>query len=1087
MSFQGDVAGIGLGELLQSLARGGKDGVLKLYGADLAAHLGVENKLLYLLESPEEEEDAITRRCDAAWVLDPDPTLSQHRKTVIARADRLETVYRMLEAPSLHFRFEPGPLPLPRGMRSRRPNVLGQGGGTAAENSPWGRGIGVEALLLEHARITDESAGETRPAPYSVPRRCDGGVEPPEFQAFLVQCDGQSTVLEIADRLGWPLRQAQGVITDLSRAGLTRLATAQELLGLAQLELEMGRDHRAAERIQGWMDMSPPGPLYQEDAELLTAAWESGRLGDVMSLMASSRARALVRKLDLLSADLFEQLDRWEDLAQYHPNDSIARFKRSTLRIASMQQGMEIEGGAGELVMECLRIARAFSDQGQDSRARVILLQAATTQPETPQTRTELGARLIEVGLPDEGAAWMIDAAQSLIDDQDADKAVQVLGALLKGVPDHREAQGLLARTRARMTRSRKRRKHSLVAVSGLIALSLVAVVQVHSQHDRDRKIDEVTERLANPTEALRLLHEYFPSDSSDGIAALRATLEQRQRDQDRSRRREWEDRYNQIADSTAEGDPSEAIRMMVALPSPPRMDSGMVVEWGNVAALIERLQLRLEAEVEAHKKLPITPSNEQRQGEANSILGLTKLIETCKEIGRDPYLGFAGRIEKLKADAEATRTDREERERAKEKADIEQLLDDLLAAAQFEKGSGQYAAAVATFHEILTYDDGDIEELIAEELEEAERWLAAVEKAREQAEVGDHPEAIATLEQSGLDPRDESLRWRVVSEPAGAEVTLDNGKSQIAPFVLETAVGEQLTLTFRLEGYEERSVSIDSPADLTARLNRRAERSWPSEYRVEAAPTPVGVDHVVADRKGRIERVRPDGEVRWSVVLPTLAGVARTPQFLPRRPGELLVLGEAGKVWLVNAETGATEGPLDLGTPVLKGPYPISNGIAATFENGTYAIWDEGLDPRVRPTSSRESLSIERSSAYDEGNPNMMVLRSGRGLPNDLASQWTEWSVEILEDHYAVRRGGNQPYEFSIRRSGEWSFVAWEMPNSVVPTGRLWISDSEGLRSFLPTVAQPAAPSETPEGTPAPATPGQEQTVEAPDSTSEQ
>ena len=39
----------------------------------------------------------------------------------------------------------------------------------------------------------------------------------------------------------------------------------------------------------------------------------------------------------------------------------------------------------------------------------------------------------------------------------------------------------------------------------------------------------------------------------------------------------------------------------------------------------------------------------------------------------------------------------------------------------------------------------------------------------------------------------------------------------------------------------------------------------------------------------------------------------------------------------------------------------------------------------------------------------------------------------------------------FTVRRTGDWQFLAWEAPNAKIPGGRLWISDDAGLRAFEP------------------------------------
>ena len=67
MSFQGDVAGIGLGELLQGLARGERNGVLTLTGRHLLATVGLRKGQLYLLPGPEEDDSLWRDRCMRAF------------------------------------------------------------------------------------------------------------------------------------------------------------------------------------------------------------------------------------------------------------------------------------------------------------------------------------------------------------------------------------------------------------------------------------------------------------------------------------------------------------------------------------------------------------------------------------------------------------------------------------------------------------------------------------------------------------------------------------------------------------------------------------------------------------------------------------------------------------------------------------------------------------------------------------------------------------------------------------------------------------------------------------------------------------
>ena len=98
MSFQGDVRGIGLAELLQGLARGRKEGVLTLTSkGEKRAVLGLEDGKAWLLPDPDEEvEDWKTRGRDA-WADDPSFTIEPSRMEPIVKAGRLEQLYSLLD------------------------------------------------------------------------------------------------------------------------------------------------------------------------------------------------------------------------------------------------------------------------------------------------------------------------------------------------------------------------------------------------------------------------------------------------------------------------------------------------------------------------------------------------------------------------------------------------------------------------------------------------------------------------------------------------------------------------------------------------------------------------------------------------------------------------------------------------------------------------------------------------------------------------------------------------------------------------------------------------------------------------------
>ena len=49
------------------------------------------------------------------------------------------------------------------------------------------------------------------------------------------------------------------------------------------------------------------------------------------------------------------------------------------------------------------------------------------------------------------------------------------------------------------------------------------------------------------------------------------------------------------------------------------------------------------------------------------------------------------------------------------------------------------------------------------------------------------------------------------------------------------------------------------------------------------------------------------------------------------------------------------------------------------------------------------------------------------------------------------LARSEDGTQSFAARCQGAWRYVAWEPPNSKCPNGRLWLSDTGGVRGFEP------------------------------------
>ncbi|MDF1839376.1 MAG: DUF4388 domain-containing protein, partial [Planctomycetota bacterium] len=264
MSFQGDVRGIGLAELLQGLARGRKEGLLSLGGSDRSSCLiGLLDGRLILLPDEDEDETSLANRIRIANSHGLEDAVEEKELETLGHADRLEHLYCLLDGGEVHFRFDPGELE--RLEADICPNS----------------GTQLEFILLEYARICDELEGFPSLsflAPNAVPQWVNPALAESVSERVRGNIDGRSTIGEIGDRLGWPIRQTRLTLAGLFQAGALRLSTDQELLALTLQEMEMRQFSRACQRLRAWIELCPPGPLHPDVAAVLTEEWISGRL-----------------------------------------------------------------------------------------------------------------------------------------------------------------------------------------------------------------------------------------------------------------------------------------------------------------------------------------------------------------------------------------------------------------------------------------------------------------------------------------------------------------------------------------------------------------------------------------------------------------------------------------------------------------------------------------------------------------------------------------------------------------------------------------------------------------------------------------
>lgn len=1043
MSFQGDVGGIGLADLLQSLARG-RSGVLSLHSKDgLRATLGVEDGSVHLLPEPEEDPEVWRKLARIAWVDDPETLVDMLRMEEIARARRIETLYRLLDSNTVHFRFAPGPVPKKpegSGIGASEQGLERKGPG---RESVWCAPLQIEGMLLEYARLKDDwdSLGTAwRDVENVVLQRLDSGPMKGDVERIHRTCDGTSSLQEMSDRLGWALRLTRNLALQELRRGALRFSTPPELLYLVQHELARAQTERAVSRLSSWLEVAPGGPLAEVDAHAFEAEWQAGRLQPVIHALPARFGRTFLRRLDHAAPAALASLTRWKDFVREKANDRTAQIRLITWQLrASVDPN--IPG-----VRELLALSRILLRENRRAAAASLMRIAAARAPETAHVRLEIGQCMVQAGIAAEAAPFLLDVIRPALEAGRSDEILPALRALSDALPDNRDIRRLYLKARAHAVQSSLVKKHSVLTITVLVALSVGAIVQYTSHKQHEDRLQGVLALANDPTAALLELDASFPGDDSPRVTSLRAELTERKRRTELAIRTAWTDEYNGAAVECTVGDMELGLRRALALPPAPTLRAGEE-PLPLVSDLYNGLAARLDAQLaQLGEKIEDKPEQAQAEGRVLSLL--RSLEEPIGAKVPEAAAEFAKRLTAMRKRVEGRGETRARERSERERKDNLAQQDVLINTARAHEKAGDHQRALDTYHQLVDTDpSGKLRELFAHEIGVVENRVRAIADARSLAEAGRHPEAYKRLQSALEDPDAWLLPWRVTTTPSGARAKLADGTERVTPFTLETTWNETVEFTLELDGHEPHKVRSEHPGDVAVSLSRNPERAWSTTGRVEAPPVAVGDDHVVVDRSGGIARLSRSGAIAWETHFSSLGGVGRAPVFLPGRPGHLLVVTEDGEVWIVNATDGSKDGPWSAGSPPIEGPTCASDSAVVRFRNGKVYAWTERLLPtEVDPTA------ITAPADPNEGsNAGLAVLRRRTSSATTFPCPWSPYTVEITDALFTVRSSVSGERSVNLRRAGEWTYVAWEAPNVAIPHGRLWISDEKGLRAFAP------------------------------------
>ena len=215
------------------------------------------------------------------------------------------------------------------------------------------------------------------------------------------------------------------------------------------------------------------------------------------------------------------------------------------------------------------------------------------------------------------------------------------------------------------------------------------------------------------------------------------------------------------------------------------------------------------------------------------------------------------------------------------------------LAHASIERH--KYGRARRHYEEIVANATaGKVRRVLKDELVQVRQKRDAVEKARKQAERGEHKKALAPLKRTFDESVPVMLPFRVQTTPEGVAVavrsvqsdgTLSETTTRETPFTMEGTFLDTWVLDFQLGDFDSRQLRVEGPQDLDVVLSRTPAARFETAGRVDAVPAPLGNgttgDYVVCDRNGTVQRIAWDGAIRWRNQIATVSGVILIPLIL--------------------------------------------------------------------------------------------------------------------------------------------------------------------------------------------------------------
>lgn len=509
MTFSGDLQGISLADVFQSIAANRGSGTLHVRWRRCERFVGfVDGAVAGIGLGPRKPVPILDHLCDRGWV---DPRRAQRllarrrrsRKTPcrlllearLIDEDRLrdafvqwiaETVYDLLLLENARFSFTEGPLDTAT---------------FGADQKALAIRLDPGALLVEGLRRRDEwerihrIVGSERDLFVLLEGWEEADLDPraQEVAPFL---DGRTDLAAIVSELRADRFEVLRAVAALVRAGVARPCTTEELEGLAEEAVREGAADEAARLLGVAVERERSNrDLRRRLAELLEGL---GRFADAAAEYAQMGYHA-VRE-----GAIDEALEHYDRAVELQADDPALHERR----IEVLREHGDDDRLAGALV----DLSRKLCEIGLAGRASATLREVASARglEERGDVLEALAAAEVAAGRPEDGAAALARLADLTVSRDEA-RAIEALRRAVELAPADEKLAARLADLESGRSRRRRRRRRML-AIGAAAAMVVAGVIGVLAG-----------EMLAARAMAAALARGLGPQEAGAGVAALRA------------------------------------------------------------------------------------------------------------------------------------------------------------------------------------------------------------------------------------------------------------------------------------------------------------------------------------------------------------------------------------------------------------------------------------------------------------------------------------------------------------------------------------------------------------------------------------